>query len=205
MNINMNFEDIKKNWQTQPVGATAAAVIIKPELKSKWQQHQQKVLRTNICMSLGFLPAMIAIAWVYISFKDEFHWPFKVSIATMYTLMLVFAAVSWRSYAFKKENFEDSSKDYVDYEIKKLSWQRKLITTYSWIYMALLWFALTMYIFEITTGGNDLLRYSAIGISTLYIVGITFWARRKKQKKQLSTIDNLVAELEAMQKKIIAE
>jgi hypothetical protein len=117
----------------------------------------------------------------------------------------VFAAVSWRSYGFKKENFEDSSKDYVDYQIKKLNWQRKLITTYSWVYMVLLWVALTMYIFEITNGGSALFRYSAFGISTLYIVGINIWSRRKKQRKQLSAIDHLTADFEAIKKKIIVD
>ena len=205
MNINMNFEDIKKDWQTQPVAATADSVKIRPELKSKWEKHQERVLRMNICMSLGFLAAMIGIGWVYLSFNDEYHWPFKVSIATCYFLMLVFAAVSWRSYAFKKENFEDSSKDYVDNQLKKLSWQRKLITTYSWVYLVLLWLALTMYIFEITTGGSALFRYSALGVCTLYMVGISIWSRRKKQRKQLWAIDQLTADFEAIKKKIMVD
>ncbi|MEJ5962412.1 hypothetical protein [Pedobacter immunditicola] len=205
MNLNMNFEDIKKDWQTQPVAATAESVKIRPELKSKWEKHQQRVLRTNICMSLGFLAAMIGIAWVYFSFEDEYQWPFKVSVAAFYVLMLVYAAVSWRSYAFKKENYEDSSKDYVNYQIRKLSWQRKLITTYSWIYMVLLWVALTMYIIEITTGGSALFRYSALGISTLYIVSLNIWSRKKKQSKQLTAIDHLTADFEAIKKKIIIE
>jgi len=156
-------------------------------------------------MSLGFLAAMIGIAWVYISFNDEYHWPFKVSLVAAYVLMLVFAAVSWRSYGFKKENFEDSSKDYVDFQLKKLNWQRKLITTYSSIYLVLLWVALTMYIFDITTGGSALFRYSALGVCTSYIVGISIWSRRKKQRKQLSAIDQLTADFETIKKKIIVD
>lgn len=205
MNINMNFEDLKKDWQTQPVAAVADSVKIRPELKSKWEKHQQRVLRMNICMSLGFSAAMIGIGWVYFSFKDEYHWPFKVSIAAFYILMLVFAAISWRSYGFRKENFEDSSKDYVNHQIRKLSWQRELITTYSWIYLVLLWVALTMYIVEITTGASDLFRYSALGVCTLYIVGLNIWSRKKKQRKQLSAIDQLTADFEAIRKKIIVD
>jgi hypothetical protein len=201
----MNFEDLKKGWQTQPISAAANSVKIGRELKNKWEKHQQRVLRMNICMSLGFLAAMIGIAWVYFSFKDEYHWPFKVSIAACYVMMLIYASISWRSYAFKKENYEGSSKDYVDYQIKKLDWQRKLITTYSNLYLVILWVALTMYIFEVTTGGSALLRYSALGISTLYILGINLWTRKRKQKKELSAIDQLKADFEVIKKEISAD
>ncbi len=81
MNTNMNFEDMKKNWQTQAVNAVTDSNEFRTALDSKWQKHQQKVLRMNICLSLAFLAAMIVIGWVYFSFKDEYHWPFQISIA----------------------------------------------------------------------------------------------------------------------------
>ncbi|WP_069659143.1 hypothetical protein [Arcticibacter eurypsychrophilus] len=201
----MNFDDLKMSWQTQTTHTTTKTAVSKDELKSKWQKHQQAVLKMNICMSLGFLAAMIEIGWVYLTYHNEYGWPFKVSIATIYSLMIVFSLVGWRNYAFKKENFDNSSADYIAYQLKKLSWQRQLITVYIWIYTVLLWLALVMYIWEITTGATALFRYSALGIITLYVVGITVWTRLTKQKKQLILIESMTADLEDLKKKLITD
>jgi putative flippase GtrA len=200
----MNFEELQKSWKTQPVKIITDPGKLKGEFEGRWHKHQQKVLRTNICMTLGFIAAMLVMAWVYITYQKEFHWPFKVSLATAYILMIIFSAVSWQSYAFKKENFEDSSDVYIGYQLKKLNWQRKLITYYSWIYVVLLWLAMVMYIWEITARGTATFRFSALAVTSAYIFGITWWNKRKKEKKQLGTIDSMAADLKDLQDKITA-
>nr|WP_199157606.1 hypothetical protein [Pedobacter sp. ASV2] len=193
----MNFDDIQKSWQAQPVQVNTDNKVLNAQ-KDRWQKNQQKLFKVNICMSLGFLAAMIVIGWVYFSFKAEYGLPFKISIATVYTLMIVFLVISWRSYSFKKRNIDDSSQKYIQQQIKMLKWQKDVITKYTWFYIVLLWLAMVMYILEITLKGTPTFRYTALAITTLYMFGITWWNRLRKQKKQLIEINELIADLESI-------
>jgi hypothetical protein len=191
----MNFDELKNSWQTQPLNTDMKFKEFKSAFDSKWQKHQRKVWKMNVCMSLGFLSAMIAIAWVYFSFKDEYDWPFQASLITTYLLMIIFAAISWRSYGFKKENFEATSKDFVHYQLEKINWQRKVIAQYFWIYIVLLWLALVLYIWEITSGGTALFRYSALGICSVFLLVLSI-VEARTQGKKLAVLDAMRSELQ---------
>lgn len=193
----MDFDDIQKSWQAQPVQVNMDNKILNAQ-KDRWQKNQQKLFKANICMSLGFLAAMIVIGWVYFSFKAEYGLPFKISIATVYTLMIVFLVISWRSYSFKKRNIDDSSQEYIQQQVKMLKWQKDVITKYTWFYIVLLWLAMVMYICEITMKATPTFRYTALAITTLYIFGITLWNRLRKQKRQLLEINELITDLESI-------
>ncbi|WP_316804847.1 hypothetical protein [Pedobacter nototheniae] len=195
----MDFEDIQKSWQAQPVEVNTDHKLLDAQ-KDRWERNQQKLFRNNICMSLGFFVAMVVIGWVYFSFKDQYGLPFKISIATVYILMIVFLVINWRSYAFKKRNIHDSSQEYIQQQIKRLNWQKNIITKYTWMYTILLWLAMVMYIWEITMMATPTFRYTALGITTFYIFGITVWNRARKQKKQLKEIHELIADLENMKR-----
>lgn len=193
----MDFDDIQKSWQAQPVQVNMDNKILNAQ-KDRWQKNQQKLFKANICMSLGFLVAMIVIGWVYFSFKAEYGLPFKISIATVYTLMIVFWGISWRSYSFKKRNIDDSSQEYIQQQVKMLKWQKDVITKYTWFYIVLLWLAMVMYIWEITIKATPTFRYTAFAITTLYIFGITLWNRLRKQKRQLLEINEIITDLESI-------
>lgn len=199
----MEFEDILKGWQEQPVQANPDQNVLDTR-KDDWQRNQQKIFKTNICLSLGFLAAMIGIGWVYFSFKDEYGWPFKMSIAAIYCLMIVFSVISWRSYSFKRTNMHLSSQRYIQQQIDKLRWQKNVIVKYTGIYTVLLWLAMVMYIWEITMAATTTFRYTALGITTLYIFGMSIWSIKRKQKKQIPGINSLIADLEAMKRRLDA-
>jgi MFS family permease len=189
-----SFEDIQKDWLSQPVND-----VVKPQfVQSKWQQHQRRVFLANMGMSIGFLVALIVVGWVYVAFHHQYKWPFEISIAATYSLLIIFLAVVWRSYGFKKENLEVSSVDFIDYQIRKLQWQRKILTTYIWIYCVLLWIALSLYVVEVTSGGSMLFTLTALGITTAYIMGMGLWAWLRKNKKQLREIDEMTSELKQL-------
>ena len=193
----MEFEDIQKSWQAQSVQVKADNKTLNAQT-SKWEKNQQRLLRSNICMSLGFVAAMIGIGWVYFSYHEEFGMPFKISIAFIYILMIVFSVVSWRSYSFNKNKMHDSSQQYIEQLIGKLKWQKAVITKYTFVYVVILWMALMLYIWEITKPGSPTFKFFAYGITTLYIVGITAWTHFRKKKKQLVEIESIIADLEAM-------
>jgi MFS family permease len=189
-----SFEDIQKNWLSQPVidRVTLSEVQF---VQNKWQKQQRKLLFSNLRMSAGFLGVLIIVGWVYFSFRHQYGWPFAVSIAAIYCLLIVFLIVAWRSYGFKKENLEGSSADFIDYQLSKLEWQRKVLSTYVWIYCVLLWIALTFYIVEVTNRASILFTLTALGITTAYIFGVTLWSWFRKNKKRIQQIDEIIRDL----------
>jgi len=192
-----NFEDIQKNWLSQPVNDPVKPAEMQ-SVQNKWQKQQHKLLITNLLMSFCLLIALITIGWVFFAFRHQYRWPFEVSIAAIYCLILIFLIVSWRSYGFKKERLDVSSLDFIDYQISKLHWQRKVLTTYVWIYYVLLWLALSLYIMEITRQGSILFTLTALGITTAYIMGVALWTRFRKTKKQLLQIDEIIYDLKQL-------
>jgi len=192
-----SFEDIQKNWLSQPVND-----LVKPTeiqfVQNKWQKYQRKVLFANVGSSIGLLAALIVIGWVYFSFRHQYRWPFEASIATVYCLIIIFLIVSWKSYGFKKENLEVSSTDFIKYQISKLEWQRKVLTRYVWVYSVLLWIAISFYIVEVTKKGSVLFTLTALGITTAYILGVGLWSWFRKSKKQLRQIDDIIYDLKQL-------
>lgn len=205
MKMKMDFDELRKSWQTQPVNDITEITELKSGFQNKWQKNQKKVLRTNICMSIGFLGSIFFLLWVYNTYQAEYRWPFKVSIGTTILLMILFSLISWRSYAFKKENLEGSFVEYIDYQIQKLFWQRKMLTQFIWVYSILLWLALVMYVWELTNGATALFRYTALAIITAYLVGLNIWSWYKKQKKQILAIDEMIGELRGLQHKVAGD
>jgi uncharacterized membrane protein len=199
----MNFDELKSSWQTQPLNSGMEINELKTTLNNKWNKYQQSLYRTNICMTLGFLAATIVITWVFFAFQAEFGLAFKLSLASTCLLMIVFAAIAWRSYDFKKDHLEVASTDFIKYQLQKISWQRKVISQYIWIYMVLLWLAVMTYMVEILAPASATLRYSAIGITTLFLVIVAFRDARK-QKSRLARLDDMAAELEQQQKMLIS-
>jgi len=199
----MNFDELKSSWQTQPLNSGMEINELKTTLDNKWNKYQQSLYRTNICMTLGFLAATIVITWVFFAFQAEFGLAFKLSLASTCLLMIVFAAIAWKSYDFKKDHLEVASTDFIKYQLQKISWQRKVISQYIWIYMVLLWLAVMTYMVEILAPASATLKYSAIGITTLFLVIVAFRDARK-QKSRLARLDDMAAELEQQQRVLIS-
>ena len=77
-------------------------------------------------------------------------------------------------------------------------WQKDVMTKFVWIYNFLLWLAMVLYIWEITAKGTPTLRYTALGITTLYIFGITLWSNFYKKKKHLKEINELIEDFKTL-------
>lgn len=192
-----SFEDIQKNWLSQPVNDMVNPTEIQ-FVQNKWQGHQRKVLFVNLAMSVGFLAALIIVGCVYVAFRHQYGWSFEVSIVAIYCLLIIFLIAAWRSYGFKRENLEASSADFLDYQVSKLKWQRKILTTYVWIYSVLLWLALSFYVVAVTNREGILFTMTALGITTAYLLGIALWSRFRKNKKQLRQIDEIIYDLKQL-------
>ncbi|MGY0037218.1 hypothetical protein [Pedobacter sp. NJ-S-72] len=198
----MNFEDLQKSWQGQPINVNTDR--LKSSLQTKWQKYQRKVLTRIIISNILLAVTLIVLGWVYLSFHEQFGWPFKVSIAAaMYTIILIVIFLYWKGYAFRKQNMEASSSGYISYQLDKLSSQRRLITRYNWIYLALLWLALMMYLWEVTSIHPPVYRWTVLSATSAYILGVCLWYGLKKQKKQLIEIDEIITDLQHIKKQLI--
>lgn len=196
-----NFEELQHSWLSQSVEKTTTDNIAHL-VQDKLDKHQRKLRRSNLFMTAGFVLAASGIAWVYFTYHHQYHWPFDVSIGSVFCLMIVFAVLSWKSYDFRKDQRDVSGIDYLDNQIGKLKWQKKMLTSYVWVYTVLLWLALVGYIIEITKKGSLLFTFTALAITTLYIAGVSLWSRFYKQKKQLNAIDELLKNFEQMRDEI---
>lgn len=196
----MNFKDLQESWQAQPVKE-----IIDPfklsQQKSRWQIRQRKLFRNNTITSLACLAATVGFAKLYISHNHEFGWTWKVSIGSLCLLMFIMCAISWKSYAFKTENLEVSSIHFINYQIRKLNWQRNIITKYLWVHTVLIWLAAVMYTW--TSHRTIAFKLTAVVILTAYIFGITGWFWIKRLQKELSELNQHIADLENMKEKLL--
>jgi len=194
----MNFEDLKYSWKSQQVTSPGNSSELKLKLETDWNKYQRKVLRSNILLSICFALTFAGIACFYFYYRDKFGIAFQLSIVFLYVLMSVYMAVTWKSYAFRRDHRTATSTDYIDYQLQKLRWQRQILTTYSQIYAVLLWLDLMCYTWEITKHGTATFRFTAMIIFTLYIAGVNVWHKLTKRKKALEAIDTIVAELDEL-------
>lgn len=166
--------------------------------------NRKALMKNNLRMSVGFLLAMAGIAWVYITYRSDFQWPFDFSIGACYALMILFAGVSWKSYGFREDYMEGTFAGHIRYQLRKLRWQYLVLTVFIWIYTLLLWIALMMYTLEVTRRGSLWFQITVFSITTLYI-GLVSWLTRKKQRRKIDELKKMIFELEDIQMNIEAE
>jgi len=198
----MDFEDLKKNWNSQQVNKKDM-ISLTTDIKSDWEKQQRKLKLSIIFVALSFTLVFIVFIWVYIRFHEGRTIFFSASLCSMAILMIVYFWVLCKGIAYKNESYQSSSIEYLTYQIKKLDWLRKTKTTYIWIYSIILWISLMFYMWDITIGGSLLLKILAPLISTLYIFGTMIFSQKTKIKKQLIAIDGLIEKLKAIKENIL--
>jgi len=194
----MNFDELQKSWRSQAVGGAAENVQLSAGLKSGWQKQQRKLLYTNIGVTLAFMATSAVMAWVYINFHEGHTLFFGGSILAIYVLMALYLFVMWRGIAYKKERLDSNSSEYLDYQIKKLLWQRKVHSTYSQYYAVILWLCLMLYGWDVTTGATIWFKLGFFLLTTGYIFGMLIYVNLTKRKRHIQKLDELVTGLEEL-------
>lgn len=192
-----SFDDLQKSWLSQPLTPEPDLKAIR-SLEDRWEKYHLKSKTSNWLMSIGFLLAFIVITWIYFTFRDRYDWPFEASIIGVNLLMTIFVMIKWRSYGFNRESMDTPGVDFITYRLKRLNWDRLILTRWVWIYNILLWFSMCMYIVEVTKKGTPMFTFLALLITTGYIFGVTLWSKLYRQKRQIATIDALSSELKCI-------
>lgn len=198
----MDFDELQKSWKAQPVEIPELKPEMIDELASKWAKQQSKLKRVNIFVSVAFLLVFVDLAWVYFSFHKGHTIFFGGSIFMMFLMMCIYLVMLWRGLSLDKFTTDTASNIYLDKYIRKLRWQRMLITRYSWIYAFLLWLLFMFYCYDITLNATLQMKLIIPSVITVYIFGMQLIMRFTKKKKQLKNIDDLIAEMTDMKRKM---
>lgn len=183
-----NFEQIQQNWLGQPINQQ----VIANQLDNEWRNRQLKVLTVNVFLTLSFLVAFVIIGCIYYKYHNQYGWLFSQSIIAIYLILTMFLVTTWKSLGFKQQGGDMPVTGFIDYQLRKYDWQRRVLSIYVWIYVLLLWVALCGFILTFTDKG--LLQTWSIILTTFYILGIS-WASRRYNKKRLISIDDSIQEL----------
>ena len=198
----MDFDELKKSWQSQNVDIPEGPSAGNAKLMSEWQKQQRGVLWSNIGTTAGFVGVLIVFGWVYKSFHEGRSIFFTGSLVFISVLLLVYLWVIWKGIANKKNDPTLSSKEFIEHSIEKLKWRRKTITTYTTAYSILLWAALMLYLLDVTRGSRLVWQIVEAACTTLYIFGMRFFVVKNKQKKQLLQIDQLISDMKLLKSKL---
>ncbi|MBS1586457.1 MAG: hypothetical protein JSS82_13025 [Bacteroidetes bacterium] len=198
----MNFEDIQKSWKAQQV-AEPAGLQRQQEVKSRWEKQQRRLKLTNIGVTLAFIGTGSVMTWVYLAFHEGHSLFFGGSIMAMCLLMFLYLGLMWRGMAYKKERMDVSSSEYLDYQVKMLLWQRKVASTYSQYYSFILWACLMLYGWDVTAPGTIWFKLAFFGLTSAYIFGMLIYVNKTKRKRQLKSLDALIADLRELKGSIV--
>lgn len=190
----MNFDDLQKSWKDQPLNVPDDDGAAREQLMQKWNKQQRTVLWSNIATTGGFAAVLCVLGWIYASFHEGRSILFGGSIATMTLLLLVFLWVLWKGTVLKKMDLSLPGNEYLARYTAALRWRRRTITHYTWVYMILLWLALMLYMLDVLAEASLAVRIGGPLATTAYLIVVKL-ATRKKQRKNLREIDELLNDL----------
>ncbi len=191
------FEELQNSWRSQPVSQQEDPAAMQARFAEKLARQQRSVLWSNIAVTVGFAAASAVIVWVYFSFSEGRSAFFGGSIVCMLALMAIYLWVLWQGMSFRKR-LDLSDPRYTEHYISILSWRRKTMTQYAFIYSLLLWAALMCYMYDVL--GDAPLSYKIGGplATSIYIWGIYFISKRTKVKRKVKELDEMIADLHQM-------
>ncbi len=198
----MEFDELKESWKSQPIETSGESLSVNDNLVAKFRKQQRRVLWSNVFTTIGFIGVFCLFAQGYFLHHNERSAFYGGSIITMVIVMLVYLWVIWKGLALKRMDLTLASKDYLDKYLATLSWRKKLITTYSWIYVVSLWLALMFYMTDVLHSGTFLLHLAAMGGTTVYIFGMQIRNRLTSGKRQLVKLKDLIEEIELLKVKL---
>lgn len=200
--MTMDFEELQRSWQQQPVEIPDVKADQVDALMGKWDKEQRKLKRNNIIVTILFSLVFVDFGAVYFKFREGKSILFGGSILMLALCMLVFLWVLWRGVAYDKYDPAAASNVYIEKYLQKLRWRRRTITHYIWVYATMLWIGFMFYSYSLNYDPGSKLKIWMPICVTIYIFGMVTLVRFTKKKKQLKVIDELIADIEAMKKKM---
>ncbi len=187
------FEKVKKEWDSQQLKPEIDLDSIHRETKNELFKHQQKLIFTNLVVSVSFAIVFIALGWLWYCFPNRTLY-FYIGLASMGLLLLVTLVGFWSGAHYKKEDSYKSTNKYLKDRIKKLSIRKFMIQKFFPIYLVLLLFCLFMYYADILANASVGYIFAAYSGTTLYFI-VVYIASRKMRLRKLDEIEKLTEKL----------
>ena len=193
----MNFEELQKSWKGQPLTVPEHNAEARQQLAHKWQRVQRQLLWMNIGVTGAFACTLCVLAWVYLQWHHVRGILFTGSLAATALLLLIFLSVLWKGTVLKRMDPTLPGTEYLKRYPTALRWRKRTLTTYTWVYMVLLWLAMLLYMADVLQEMAHWVRLAAPAGMTVYVL-LVKWLTRKKQQRQLQQTNELIAEVEQM-------
>jgi hypothetical protein len=173
--------------------------IIKDEnLKAKIQslddKVQQMLLWSTICSVWSYLVLIIVIARIYNSFHGQHPVLLVCSLVLMYIFMGILIWIVWKGMAGNHGSFYTVSKSHLNYQVAKLTGQRKLTSFYLLEYALLMAVSSVFFFMDIKHGLTLLLKITTPVSIITYVLGIYFIIKFTRQMKKLQLMSQQVSD-----------
>ena len=195
------FEDLKSEWKNQSVDESEIDIKnLQSRAEASLNNQQRTLVFTSLKVSIAFAAVWITIGllWHYLPDRTPY---FYTSLFLMGLVLVIFLALMWLTVQYKNIDAFKNHKNYIQSNLKKLRLRKWTMTTGIWIYLVLLTAVFCFYFIDVLAGTELWLKVLAnISVPTYGL--FVMWLVRKKNKKQLEEIDELIAKLEEWQKEL---
>jgi cell division protein FtsL len=161
---------------------------------------QQMLLWSNICTLWACILLIITIAKIYGNLTGKHPVLLACSLILITALLGMFLYAVWKSIAYKNLGFKKASKTYLNYQINKLSGQRKLISGYLLVYAIILTISSVFFYRDISNGLTVLFKATAPVSVIIYALGFYFMIAFTRQKRKLELLEKQVNHISFMEK-----
>lgn len=189
------FDALKNSWQEQNLVEVSHKNIelLKEKAIGKAAKWRKKQLWTNLGMTLSFAIVFGVIYWVWTSFTGQ-PTSFYLGMGIMAVLLLVFLGVQWYSIQPDWKSLDENPKIQIQKRKQKLYMNKWVLTKGMPIYLTVLLLAFYIYYYGLFQGASWEYWVLSYGLTTLYFVGMA-WFARSKVKEQVQRIEELEAYL----------
>jgi hypothetical protein len=165
---------------------------LKLQLKNIDAKAQQMLLWSTLSSVWSYLILIVTICRIYAGFKGAHALLLIICMVVTYLLLGVLIYRIWKGMDYKRSYFYYASKTYLNYQIIKLSGQRKLILLYLLTYGSLLVVAGIFFFYDVENGLIYLLKVTAPVSIITSVFGIYFVSNFTKQIRNLELVHNKI-------------
>jgi hypothetical protein len=188
------FDTLRTNWQQDNSAPAVDLSLLREKAQTDLQKQHRWHRLTTLWMTASFVLAIGVTTWVLFSFSD--HGPlFYLGILSADLLMIFMAVLSWMGVQHERSTSALNSREHISKTILKLRFRRFTIVYAFPVYMILLLAALFCYYADILAPASLSWKLTAYIVTAVY-VGLAHWYGQRKNRKRLSSINQLISELE---------
>ncbi len=192
------LDEFKQVWQSQKDLPVNTEPTRKEELWEAIDQQRKRIFRANLLATIALSLTSCFLVWMIFNYRDESP-VFYSSILLIILLMVVVIVLLWKRQFGKHQKLSMDSKSYLDYQIRKLEFGRKLITYYP-LYGLLLGLLINAYAYSLIKHASGEFVFWMTNINWLYIILVSYFSYQYKMKRFKKNVEPIIQELQTLSK-----